>query len=322
MKKNLRVTLILIVFGVIAKAQIGDVDLNFNGVWPAGSFGAAATPSLWVTTNLLTSPLVSTSNPTTITQSSVNCDSPFSMKIETAYFPVNSSLISAYVPDTSGFAFTGSINFGTTVQIKDGFVYTQRPNKFMYCVETVPAAGDTSGIRLILWKWTGTNRNIIGFAEERYTSANPVTSMSSRTLNVAYTSTLTPDSACVYIGSSFKFPNSGIIVRKGAKPGSRITVDKIELGINIGVNENELNLIPLTVFPNPSNGSEVAFKTESDLASYYIIRDLMGKEVKRGNFENGTAKIQTKILAEGIYLYNVFGTEQQLLKTGKLIFNQ
>lgn len=323
MKKKLRylILLLFLVSGTVTRAQIGSVDLNFDGAWPAGSFGAAATPSMWVTTNLLTSPLVSASNPTTVTQASVNCDAPYSMKVETVAFPVNSALISAYVPDTSGFAFTGSINFGTTVQIKDGFAYTQRPNKFLFCAEAVPAAGDTAGIRLILWKWTGTARNIIGFAEERYTATTPLNSLTSRTLNVAYTSTLSPDSACVYVGSSFKFPNTGIFIRRGAKPGSRITIDRIELGINIGLNEHSLQLIDLSVAPNPSNGREMEFKTNSDLAAYYVIKDLTGKELLKGNFGDGKAVLNAKLLKDGMYLYSVHGQNQQVLKTGKLIIN-
>ncbi len=322
---NKRLLFALAVFtSLIGKAQISSVDLNFDGVWPSGFFGSASTPSLWVTTNVLTSPIISptaTPNPTTVTQSTNACNSGSSMQVETKRFPYNSSLISAYVPDTSGFAFTGSISFGTTIVIKDGFAYTQRPNKMIFCVATQPAVGDTSGIQLLLWKSVNGVRVYVGAAEERYTSTTAISSLSSKTLNISYFSAQTPDSACIYVASSFKFPTSGLFIRKGAKIGSTITVDNILLGINIGLNESYINAIELAVFPNPSNKAVVEFKTESEAAKKFVIQDIAGRPITEGYFENGKAVLNTNVYKTGIYIYSILSASNQNLRTGKLIIN-
>jgi hypothetical protein len=316
---NKRLLFALSIFAsLFGKAQIIPADLNFEGTWTNATFGSTVSPNGWVTTNVLTSPLVSTLNPITVTQVTAACSGTAAMRIETKKF-ATVGILSSNIPDTSGFAFTGILNVGAAVNIIDGFAYTARPNKMVYCVETQPTLGDTSGIQLVLWKSVGGVRNFIGFAGERYFS--PITSSTSKTVTVVYTSTLTPDSASIYIGSSFKFPSSGLFIRKGAKIGSTIIIDNIIIGTNIGLNESYINAIELSVFPNPSNKGVVEFKTESEVAKKFVIQDIAGRPITEGYFENGKAILNTNVYQTGIYMYSILNASNQNVRTGKLIIN-
>ncbi len=316
---NKRLLFALAVFvSLIGKAQIIPADLNFEGTWNNVVLGDVPSPNGWVTTNVLTSPLVSSSNPVTVTQVTAACSGTAAMKIETKKF-VTVGVLAGSIPDTAGFAITGAVVFSPSAKIVEGFAYTNRPNKMIFCVETQPASGDTSGIRLLLWKTVNGVRNYVGIAEEKFTAA--ITSLTSKTINVIYTSTLTPDSACIYFGSSFKFPNSGIVIKKGAKIGSTITIDNIIIGTNIGLNESYINAIELSVFPNPSNKGVVEFKTENEAAKKFVIQDIAGRPITEVYFENGKAVLNTNGYKTGIYIYSILNASNQNLKTGKLIIN-
>lgn len=309
----------IVVLNLNAKAQ--NPEMDFDVLWNNSLANAAPAPAGWITTNLLTSVLISSLNPVSVTPYTVSsCSGNTSMRIETKVYGTR-GILASYVPDTAGFAFAGNVVVTDPTPLKDGFAFSQRPTHLVYCVQTQPANGDTSGVRFRLWKTTGGVRTYIASVTETFTSNSPVLSMETHTLPISYTSTLTPDSAGLYVASSFKFPASGLVIRKGAKQGSYIIVDGLMLGTNIGLQETGINQIDLNVFPNPTHHSMVQFKTESNDAFSYQIRDVTGREQTVGYFLNGKAILHTEHFNSGIYFYSILNSKGQNLKTGKLIIN-
>lgn len=309
MKKLLLVAASLLGLQSFAQAP----DFTFEGTWSNSTFGSTSDPTGWVSSNVLTSFLISTSNPVTTTQSTLACQAVAGMRIETKKMGTV-GLLAGTIPDTCGFAFSGSIA-GTV--LKDGVAFTQRPLQLSYCYNTAPAAGDTSGVGIRLWKWQGNARVFIATGEMKYTTASPA-GMTNQVITLNYlNSTLIPDSAVFMVASSYKFPTSGLTMRKKAKVGSTITVDNMALlGNFTGINERTSGNLELTVYPNPASTS-IRFATENSDASNLEVYDLTGKQVASHTFENGKLKVSVSDYQSGLYLYKVFDSNKQLLKAGK-----
>lgn len=310
MKKLLLLIGAILTFGAFAQG----VDKNFDNPWVTNTNYPAKEPAGWITTNVLTNSFASASNPTSVTQSTVNCNGGFSMRVETKKFTLG--FLTGFLPDTCGFAFTGTVAISISGgRLIDGFPYNQRPTNITYCYQTTPMAGDTSGVGVLLWKWNGTSRTYIGGGKNAYT--NTVTSMTNATLNIAYSSTVTPDSMCIYVGSSYKFPTSGTGIRKGAKEGSTIWVDNFNYPAStVGVAENNIQTIELKAYPNPANTS-LYVATESAEAKTMEIIDLTGKVIEKIAFNDGKLKLDVSKYNTGLYFYNVLGNNNQNLKSGK-----
>jgi hypothetical protein len=282
-------------------------DKNFDGTWVTNSNYPAPDPAGWLSTNVLTNSFASSTNPVSVTQSTVNCNGGFSMRVETKIFTLG--LLTGFLPDTCGFAFTGTVAVSIAgARLIDGFPYNQRPTNITYCYQTTPAIGDTSGVGVLLWKWNGTSRTYIGGGKNAYT--NTVSAITNATLNIAYSSTITPDSMCIYVGSSYKFPTSGTSIRKGAKAGSVIWVDNFNYPAStVGVAENT-NTVELKAYPNPAN-TTLYVATESTIAKTIEIIDLTGKVIERIAFNDGRLKLDVSKYNIGLYFYNVIGTSNQ-----------
>ena len=307
---------LLLVFGAILTFNLNaqTPDPNFDQPWvtsPAGYIPKEAVG--WVSTNVLTHGLISASNPTSVTQTATNCSGSSSMRVETQNYNLGSFIPPGFVDDTCGFAFTGGLLLSTSPRLVDGFGYNQRPTQITYCYQTAPVAGDTSGVSVALWKWNGTSRSYIGGAKNTYTAT--VTAMTNATLAIAYSSTVTPDSMCIYVGSSYKF--SGTIIRYGAKKGSTIHVDNfVYPASTVGVKETSVNEVNVIAYPNPAN-TLFYVNTESSDAKNLEIIDLTGKVLERLIFTDGKVKADVSKYHTGIYLYSVTGNNNQRLKTGK-----
>jgi hypothetical protein len=304
--------LILLAASVISLQTFGQLpSLSFEGAWNNTTLGSAMDPTGWASSNILTSFLISASNPTTTTQSTLACNGTASMRLETKKMQSVGAL-SGSIPDTCGFAFSGAV-VGTS--IKDGFAYTSRPTQLTYCYNAAPAAGDTAGVGIRLWKWQGA-RIPVGSGVIRYTTNSPA-GMTNQTITIAYTSTLTPDSAVILVGSSYKFPSAGLVLRKGAKIGSVITVDNFNLVVpSVGLNENSVGELALSVYPNPASNA-LHFATADDNATKLVVYDITGKNVLTQTFENGKINLNVSEYNNGLYLYKVYTKSGEVAKAGK-----
>jgi hypothetical protein len=286
-------------------------DYFFEGTWPASPFNAAPDPSGWVTTNVLTSPFISSSNATTTTQHSLACQGNASMRIETKTF-VTTGLLSSYIPTVAGFGFAGQITTLPSFALRDGFPYTSKPTSISYCYIAQPQAQDTAGVRILLWRYSGSGRNYIGFAEKKYITSN--SSLTNETLTISYTSTLTPDSMGIYVASSFKFPTSGFTIRDGAKAGSLLIIDNITFN-STGIHDYS-SQIKFNVFPNPSN-QFLFIQSDNSQKKHAALYDLTGKLVYKSSFEE-KLKIFTEKYKEGLYILHISDDTGKILASKKI----
>jgi hypothetical protein len=303
---------ILLVFGAILTFNLSaqNPDPNFDQPWVTSPFYSAKEAVGWLSTNVMTSSFASASNPTSVTQSTLNCAGTSSMRILTEKYTLGA--FAGFLPDTCGFAFTGVVLIAAQPRLVDGFPYNQRPTQITYCYQTSPLPGDTSGIGVALWKWNGTTRTYIGGGKNLYT--NTVSAMTNATLNIAYSSTVTPDSMSIYVGSSYKF--SGTTIRPRAKKGSLMWVDNISYPAStVGLKEenSEINVI---AYPNPANSSFIVASESNDAKNLEII-DLTGKVIEKTAFNDGKARVDVSKYYNGIYLYSVTDKNNQRMKTNK-----
>ncbi|MCF8422712.1 MAG: T9SS type A sorting domain-containing protein [Bacteroidia bacterium] len=112
--------------------------------------------------------------------------------------------------------------------------------------------------------------------------------------------------------------NSTIILN--ALTGPTVNVTKaitVQNNYNVvSINENKINNIQLSVFPNPAINS-INFTTTSAEATNVVAYDISGKAVCSEAIESGKAKINTSNFTSGIYMYRVVGKYNQVLTTGK-----
>jgi hypothetical protein len=293
----------------------GNPDQNFDGTWITNTNYPAQEPLGWISTNVLTNSFASASNSVSVTKSStVDCAGGFSMRVETHKYTLGA--LTGFLPDTCGFAFTGTVSITLAGgRLIDGFAYNQRPAQITYCYKAEPMPNDTCGVSVLLWKYNGTSRVYIGAGKNTYTSTTAA--MTNATLNISYSSTDTPDSMCVYVGSSFKFPTSGTSIRKGAQRGSVMYVDNFSwTASTVGVKENAEQAIQLVAYPNPAH-SNLFISTESKEAKTIEIIDLTGRVIEKANFTDGKLKLDLTNYNTGLYLYTVYGNGHQNLKSGK-----
>jgi hypothetical protein len=84
----------------------------------------------------------------------------------------------------------------------------------------------------------------------------------------------------------------------------------------VGVKENKANAISLVVFPNPSS-NDITLFTESNKATTVEITDVTGKMISAYTFENNKVNFSTLEMVNGIYLYTVKNSTNQVIASGK-----
>jgi len=84
-----------------------------------------------------------------------------------------------------------------------------------------------------------------------------------------------------------------------------------------GINQVNANAVSLVVYPNPAS-SAINFATEAADAKTVVIYDVTGKMVETQNLNEGKLKLDVSNYNTGLYIYNVVGSKNQTLKTGKI----
>jgi hypothetical protein len=84
----------------------------------------------------------------------------------------------------------------------------------------------------------------------------------------------------------------------------------------VSINENKIDNIQLSVFPNPAINS-INFTTTSTEATKVVAYDISGRLMSAELIESGKAKMTTSNFISGLYIYQVVGKYNQILTTGK-----
>lgn len=104
-----------------------------------------------------------------------------------------------------------------------------------------------------------------------------------------------------------------------AEVGSILYVDDFQFVTTVGIDEAESERT-WTVYPNPVVGELNVQVLRGQEATIEII-DVTGKLVRREKVSETNYQIDLNTLVTGIYLYQIKSTENQVLRTGKLLVN-
>ncbi len=295
MKKNIFTLIIGSCITVSAFAQIPN-----NGFENWTSMGSYNDPDNWDQLNSMTSSM-----------SIYTCTKGTPGNPGASYLKLTSKTVSGMgvVP---GIAVSGVIDM-VTYKPKSGFAYSQRPLSLTGSWQYMPSGSDQGFVGVYLTKWnTSMNmRDTIAMATQNLTSM--MMSWTSFTINLNYMSTVSPDSAIIIFSASGSTPVNN----------SAMYIDNLAFsGTATGIKENTVNLINLTVFPNPSNEKIVLNYTLKSTENVVIkISDVTGKIVKElkpnGVIGNNKQELNISNLSQGIYTITIQGDNS--LSSQKLI---
>ncbi len=103
-------------------------------------------------------------------------------------------------------------------------------------------------------------------------------------------------------------------------PSSQTVITVADNYMTVGISENTKQDITLSVFPNPSN-TTVNFVTESKEARSVSVYDITGKFIEKQALTEGKLKLNVLDYSSGLYIYSVIGSNNEVLKTGKITVN-
>jgi hypothetical protein len=298
-----------------AGAVVGQTIPN-NGMetW-ASQFSAPTEPTNYVTENVFASPLISSSNPTSVTQATgVDvCAGTYAAKITTVHITTNPS--GGAIPNDVGVAILGGITVMPSFALKPGKPWTTRLVSIDVCYKYTPVNGDNGGVAAYLTKWNGTSRDTLAGAYLPLTTN--VTTYTQGSAPFFYDSnfpgSMLPDSLHLYFLSSANPWVPGVMVTP--QVGSALWVDN---AMAVGIKEStKLFGTEVKAYPNPAT-SFVTISSTSDLAVSVDVFDITGKKITDGTFDDRKVRIETAGLAEGLYLYSVKDKDKKVIATGKV----
>ncbi len=281
--------------------------------WGAGPLGDD--PVSWGTPNIFSNPLLGSSG-VSVTKNTTNFHTgSAAMQIVTTKLSASAPPgTSTYLPNgTLDFAFTGSIT-ASTPYFHPGYAETTRYAQLNFFAIYIPEASssDVGTCTAFLFKTNGSVIDTIAIGATTISKTASATSFSSFTVNLSYRSGETPDSAAVV------FTSSG--TKAQATYGSTLIVDDVTFsGIVAGVHEYSLLSGNMNAFPNPATES-ITLKTTNNSnqnLSLVEIFDITGRKTDAVLVQNNQTTLNTSAYAKGLYLYNAYNENHELMGVGK-----
>lgn len=313
MKKQL-----LSIFSIISfTTAFAQIPNNGMESWGA-SFFEPEGPTSYVSANYFASPLVSATNPTSVTKVT-GADAyagTFSAKITTVKLVANPA--SATIPDTVGVLMLGAVSLSSSPPLKSGTPWTTRLNSVDFFYKYTPVNNDNGAMIAYLTKWNGTTRDTIA------TAGYPITGTVSAYMSASgpfvydpgFPNTTLPDSLHVYFASSARPWLNNAFVPNPARLGSALWVDEVSV-TTVGLKETIKLGTQAKVFPNPStNYFNISVANEN--ATTAEIFDVTGKKIASALMEDGKVRINTENFNEGLYIYAVKDKNNKVIATGKI----
>lgn len=313
MKKQL-----LSIFSIISfTTAFAQIPNNGMESWGA-SFFEPQGPTSYVSANVFASPLVSTSNPTSVTQG-IGADAyagTYSAKITTVKLVANPA--SATIPDTLGVLMLGTVSLSASPPLRSGTPWTTRLSSVDFYFKYTPVNNDNGAMMAYLTKWNGTTRDTLATAG--YPIVGTVSAFTSASgpfvYDPLYPSTTMPDSLHVYFLSSARPWLDNPAVPNPAQVGSALWIDEASVTA-IGLKETFKLGTQAKVFPNPStNYFNISVANEN--ATVAEIYDVMGKKITSVMMEDSKVKVNTENFNEGLYIYSVKDKNNKVIATGKI----
>jgi hypothetical protein len=314
----------------LGKAQ--NADLTFDQTWVPGTIYTAVEPVGWISSNIVTAPLVTfplaNTNASTVTQStSLFVSSPNSAKIITK--KVAPGLLSSFgFNDTTGFAITGkliglsSISFGYSYAVKSAqldFQYNYQPT----------SSTDRGLVSVIFLKRNGATRDTIATGYTTLTASPSTTAFQTGTVVMNYknVSGAAPDTAIIgaasSIGSIKNLLGSLSIVAPPASLNSALYLDDLSFsGIVSGIKTISEEKMLNVNFNNNAETLDVSVSNNYVGYTKIKIYDVTGKMIASKNITTNAHKLDVKELQTGLYLYSVTDKSDKNLKSGKIVISK
>ncbi|MBX9850295.1 MAG: T9SS type A sorting domain-containing protein [Cytophagaceae bacterium] len=200
----------------------------------------------------------------------------------------------------------------------EGFPYTSRPAALTGYYKFVQGGTgafpniDTAVILIGLSKWNTTNDSRDSIAGAYFTIYQNASSYTALNIPLFYLNGLTPDSARIFIFSSFTSGKSF--------PNTALAIDALAFTGTTGIN-HPISFSGIQTYPNPAKDYIDINNIPLEI-SIIEIRDFTGRKIKTTAVNSALMKISTLEFTSGIYHYSLLDREGNILFTEKFVVNQ
>jgi hypothetical protein len=318
---------------IFAFTKAQNADLTFDQTWVPGTIYTAVEPVGWLTSNVLTAPLISfplpNTNPTTVSQgTTLFISSPNSARIITK--KVAPGLASSLgFGDTTGFMITGKL-IGLS-SFSTGYSYATKSAQLDFQYNYQPASASDRGlVAVVFLKRNGANRDTIATG---YTvlNASPLTStFQNGTVLMVYKNVNGPAPDTVIIGAASSVGNVKNllgdlnIATPPAAINSTLYLDDLAFSGTVGLAKNSLDEKYVRVGFNSNNETiDITISNNYVGTTKLKVYDVTGKLVMSKNMTSTTNRLEVKELQSGMYLYSLTDNKSEKpVKSGKLIISK
>lgn len=201
--------------------------------------------------------------------------------------------------------WTGGLGYGSyqtqgSISTTYGHPFTHRPSKLIFWYKYFNAASDTGLAGVLLSKWNGTTKIIIGEGLMNFTSN--ITSYTMAELAITYYSSLNPDTVIIsFIGSW------------GTQtPGTMLYIDNLSFDYTTDISDNTFNIKNFE-FQNPVT-DKIQISTTSHQIGLAKLFDLTGKMVKEEFINSNKSEIDISELENGFYILRIGESKFKIVK--------
>ena len=206
----------------------------------------------------------------------------------------------AWPPWASGVIVIGASSIG----MKPGIPYQQRPTSLDFVYMSNPLNGDTASVEILLTRYDIALDSTVRVGSGILYFPNLVTTWSQASLNVTYYNSDTPDTLIIVAMSS----NA---IGVWPQSGSELYLDAFVINTPVAIEEENVGT-EMGLYPNPVSGfALIDFKGKVEGATQIIICDLAGRQISVHHLKNGQEQLRINVesLTDGLYFANLYSSE-------------
>jgi hypothetical protein len=318
MKKHLLI-LSAVALAFTAKVATAQDTLYNPGfeIWTTNSLAASAMDpnkgsgtTGWWEFNVLNSSFVG-SSPISVTRCSDTVHGgTYSARIESVVLTSTSyGYISKYgFKDTLGMVITGNLAVSLSgASFKSGIPFNSEISNLSFYYQYAPNGVDSAECLVALYKWNGTSRTQVGGGVFKTNASTAGKGW--QQANVPVACTATPDTMVVEISASSLYSKP--------KPSSMLYVDDASVTLLTGINEPLVIGSSVQVYPNPASTAVNFSITGMYNTATLSVFDITGQKISSSEVHDGVNTVSTQALSNGIYFYQLYTNNGNLIKTGK-----